>query len=115
MTQYVTPKPPGLCYFVLAAIGNEHGAFCGCELFHPGPFGLSEFILEMCIFHSCLESQLMDHEYKLSWFMLYIFVFEPNIVSPLYYSPVWVWEALTISESEVILFYYIFLLLRQGV
>ena len=51
------------------------------ELFHPGPFGLSEFILEMCIFHSCLESQLMDHEDKLSWFMLYIFVFEPNIVS----------------------------------
>lgn len=80
-------------------------------LFHSGPFGISELILEMYVFCSCLESQLVDDEYKLSCFMLYILVFEPNIVSHYIIHQCWfgkLWPFLKVRSLYFIIYIYIF-------
>lgn len=91
LRQWISFKRHCLWCFVLAATGNEHNnAFWCCAVckflnslwtFPPGPFWHPWAFLEMHIFCRCLESQLRDHEYKLSCFMLHILVFERNIVS----------------------------------
>lgn len=90
LRQNISFKIYCLWCFVLTARGSKYNAFWCCVVckfldspwaFPPGPFWHLWAFLEMHIFYSSLESQLMDHEYKLSFFMLHMLVFESNLVS----------------------------------